>query len=98
MMPPTMALFTEAYRASCGRRKTQKGAQRALGPPRGPSLTTPEGAQSALLILLSLIRATSLPGSARQAPGHVVARDHALLPSRDGRFVARARCERTASR
>jgi hypothetical protein len=35
---------TEAYRASCGRRKTQKGAQRALGPPRGPSpYHTPEG-------------------------------------------------------
>jgi hypothetical protein len=37
---------TEAYRASCGCRKTQKGAQRALGPPRGPSpYHTPEGAE-----------------------------------------------------
>src|SRR6266566_6633868 len=43
------------------------------------------------VILLSLIRATSLPGSAPRAPGHTVARDHARLPSRDGRFVARAR-------
>src|ERR1700730_17500363 len=42
-------------------------------------------------ILLSLIRAKSLPGSAPQAPGHAVARDRALLPSRDDRFVARAR-------
>src|SRR6266540_4391071 len=74
------------------RRKTLKGAQRALGPPRGPCpYHTPEARKSALLILLSLIRATSLPGSAPQAPGHAVARDHALLPSRDGRFVARAR-------
>src|SRR5215813_9911175 len=40
---------------------------------------------------LSLIRAKSLPGSNPQAPGHAVARDHALLLSRDGRFVARAR-------
>ena len=30
-------------------------------------------------------------GSAPRAPGHAVARDHARLPSRDGRFVARAR-------
>jgi hypothetical protein len=72
------------------RRKTLKGAQRALGPPRGPCpYHTPEARKSALLILLSLIRATSLPGSAPQAPGHAVARDHTLLPSRDGRFVAR---------
>src|SRR6266487_1693944 len=47
--------------------------------------------KSALLSLLSLIRAKSLPGSAPQAPGRAVARDHALLQSRDGRFVARAR-------
>jgi hypothetical protein len=40
---------------------------------------------------LSLIRAKSLPGSVPQAPGHAVARDHARLPSRDDRFVARAR-------
>jgi len=40
---------------------------------------------------LSSIRAKSLPGSAPQALGHAVARDHALLPSRDGRFVGRAR-------
>src|SRR5436309_1636513 len=83
------------------RRKTLKGTQRALGPPRGPCpCHTPEARKSALLILLSLIRATSLPGSAPQAPGHAVARDHALLPSRDGRFVARARraCLRASAR
>src|SRR5436190_24222759 len=43
------------------------------------------------LVLLSLLRAKSLPGSAPKAPGRSVARDHALLPSRDGRCVARAR-------
>src|SRR6266446_5740203 len=43
------------------------------------------------LVLLSLLRAKSLPGSAPKAPGRAVARDHALLPSRDGRCVARAR-------
>src|SRR5262249_12936016 len=43
---------------------------------------------------LSSIRAKSLPGSTPQVPGHAVARDHALLPSRDGRFVARARTAR----
>jgi hypothetical protein len=48
-------------------------------------------ASGTLSASLSLIRATSLPGSARQAPGHAVARDHARLPSRDGRFVAPAR-------
>src|SRR5205814_6035958 len=74
-----------------GPTRCKKGAQRALGPPRGPSPTPPKARKSALLILLSLIRATSLPGSTPQAPGHAVARDHALLPSRDGRFVARAR-------
>src|SRR5205807_1415958 len=52
------------------------------------------------LVLLSLLRAKSLPGSAPQAPGRAVARDHALLPSRDGRFVARARraCLRASAR
>src|SRR5262249_60992904 len=56
-------------------------------PPEKPSRKEPV----ALLSLLSLIRAKSLPGSAPQAPGRAVARDHALLQSRDGRFVARAR-------
>jgi hypothetical protein len=40
---------------------------------------------------LNSIRAKSLPGLTPQAPGHAVARDLALLPSRDGKFVARAR-------
>src|SRR5437667_8255401 len=80
--------------------RCKKGAQRALGPPRALSPTPPKARKSALLILLSLIRATSLPGSTPQAPGHAVARDHALLPSRDGRFVARARraCLRASAR
>jgi len=46
---------------------------------------------SGVMRLPSLIRAKSLPGSTPQALGHAVARDHALLPSRDGRFGARAR-------
>src|SRR6516165_9504160 len=46
---------------------------------------------AAIMRLPSLIRAKSLPGSTPQALGHAVARDHALLPSRDGRFGARAR-------
>jgi hypothetical protein len=36
--------------------------------------------QPALPMSLSLIRATSLPRSTPQAPGHAVARDHAPLP------------------
>src|SRR5260370_18837909 len=51
----------------------------------------PKARQSALMIFLSLIRATSLSASARQAPRPAIARHHALLPSRDGRFVARVR-------
>src|SRR5438552_14419140 len=39
---------------------------------------------------LSLTRAKPLPGPTPQAPGHADARGHALLPPRDGRFVARA--------
>src|SRR5260221_287833 len=58
---------------------------------QGRNQRVPKARQSALMIFLSLIRATSLSGSARQAPGPAIARDHALLPSRDGRFVARAR-------
>ena len=43
------------------------------------------------LACLSLVRAKPLPGPTPQAHGHAIARDHALLPSRDGKFVARAR-------
>src|SRR5262245_65120665 len=43
------------------------------------------------MVLGRALRANSLPGSTPQAPGHAVAQDHALLPSRDGRFVGRAR-------
>src|SRR5262249_10391200 len=70
---------------SCGHENTP-GAE---GPLASLPLPPPKPRQSVLLILLSLIRATSLPGSAPQALGHAVAPDHALLPSRDGRFVAR---------
>jgi hypothetical protein len=51
----------------------------------------PRKASGTVSACFSLICANRWPGSAPQAPGHAVARDHALLPSRDGRFVARAR-------
>src|SRR5207248_9376933 len=81
-------------------RNNARGRAKGTWPSARPLSPTPKLRQSALLILLSLIRATSLPGSAPQALGHAAARDHALLPSRDGRFVARARraCLRASAR
>src|SRR4029453_6532571 len=57
--------------------KNTKGRAKGTWPSARPlPLPYPRSAEVGSPELLSLIRATSLPGSAPQAPGHAVARDH----------------------
>ena len=75
-------LHGRAYRLL--RARKHPGAQGPLAS-RGPSPFHPRRRGT------SSIRAQIVVGTSPIVPGHAVARDHALLPSRDDRFVARAR-------